>query len=733
MVPCTKQIIILQLSLAFCFFYFFYPAQTIAGTPVASISQNLNLLEQLSRETNKNVIALLSLIKEFEKHSPLVTHEAVKIIRPSVPARITHQKDAPPLFEVRMNEEYIVNEKHDIWFRIRSEDGREGWVNEEDVQLITRHSIDEDISRAARSKPEMSSLITQIVRYKGKTDELYRTAFKIGEQIEAHWSKLSESQRGEITADYEAAGDYSERIERYYRYAVRFFSPFEGFVIGPQMAGPAGVMPGDRFRGSVSMDLGQSSYNNVNVSSEVSRRLAFEGAYKINNVTETNLSIRHQHELMQTPFTNTSVDAGISARLREDLRLRGNMGYTDYSDRAFGSNSFGQFNAGLSAAYVPTEVVNINSNFRFTNKSFSGISDNNFHGISYFTGITLTPDRKNNIVLQVQGNMQASDADYMNLNRVNPQIRYGLRADDGRSFGVVVDFDMISFAEGNNANDFRKFSTDFLWRSSKDGSILSRKLQFDSKMHPFNDRQNYLRFGYQSEKRTGSLRDNRSFTTSFSTILTYITEREDLFLTDYIDIRFDNSMIAGKGFITLNIFNRFWNNFTREDDNWTDHLLNIYFEAGPYFRNAGSGTVRFNNFKFGLIAGGNIFYNFDEEYFMRNGNSLRGGFSAGGNIRILSASISLAASYERSLIVGKETSYNPITGYVEYGDILYRFPSSLQFRIDYRQPVYRNWDLHFNTSSYNIRTGATEENSINPVAKRSNMRYFGGLVYRFAM
>jgi len=69
MVPCTKKIIILQLSLAFCLFYFFYPAQTIARTPVASISQNLNLLEQLSRETNKNVLALLSLIKEFEKHA----------------------------------------------------------------------------------------------------------------------------------------------------------------------------------------------------------------------------------------------------------------------------------------------------------------------------------------------------------------------------------------------------------------------------------------------------------------------------------------------------------------------------------------------------------------------------------------------------------------------------------------------------------------------------------------
>ena len=70
MVQCTKQIILLQLSLAFCFFYLFFPAQTIARASIAnSISQNLNLLDQLSRETNKNVLALLSLIKEFEKHA----------------------------------------------------------------------------------------------------------------------------------------------------------------------------------------------------------------------------------------------------------------------------------------------------------------------------------------------------------------------------------------------------------------------------------------------------------------------------------------------------------------------------------------------------------------------------------------------------------------------------------------------------------------------------------------
>ena len=131
--------------------------------------------------------------------------------------------------------------------------------------------------------------------------------------------------------------------------------------------------------------------------------------------------------------------------------------------------------------------------------------------------------------------------------------------------------------------------------------------------------------------------------------------------------------------------------------------------------------------------GGHLFFNFDEDYFRRNGNSVRTGIAASSNIKILKATLFLGGSYERSLILTKETTFDPISGNIAYGKDLFRKPSSFQFTVDFRQPVKNNLDIHFNLSTYDIRTDATFETSINPVEKKSNLRFSGGVLYRFAM
>jgi hypothetical protein len=170
-----------------------------------------------------------------------------------------------------------------------------------------------------------------------------------------------------------------------------------------------------------------------------------------------------------------------------------------------------------------------------------------------------------------------------------------------------------------------------------------------------------------------------------------------------------------------------------DTSSYPDHYIDFYGEFGPCFRNVTDGTVKIEVLKIGLVMGGHLFFNFDEDNFNRDGNSVRGGFTVSSNIKILKANLVLGGTYEWSKILCKETSYNPNTGIIVYGENLYRKPTSFQINIDYRQPIKDKWDVHFNLSTYNIRTDATYETSINPVKEKSSLRFSGGLIYRFSL
>jgi hypothetical protein len=256
------------------------------------------------------------------------------------------------------------------------------------------------------------------------------------------------------------------------------------------------------------------------------------------------------------------------------------------------------------------------------------------------------------------------------------------------------------------------------------------------KQHPNNGRQDYFRIGHRTERRKGSLRDEKSSVSSFQYMVTVITMRENNNLTDYLDLRWDKSKLRSKWYSNSNFYLKMLNNFEmmiNDSSNVPDHYIDFYKEFGPSFRNNSDGKVKITRLNVGLILGGHIYFNFDEDYFNRNGNSLRAGLSVNSTINIVKASLVLGGSYERSGIICKETSYDSYSGNIIYGDNIYRKPSSFQFNIDFRQPIKNNWDIHFNLGTYNIWTDATFKTSINPIDRKSSLRFSGGLIYRFAL
>ena len=699
------------------------------------ISRILPELKKTSADLNQNVLAMLTLIKEYEK-SGVATQKLVKIIKPTTPVKETDNVNSPTLIEARMNEEFLVIDERDKWFKVKTFDGREGWIFEDDIQILVKQPSEISININDQSKQESKLLIAQIARFNRTINDLYASASVLIKRTEEEYDALSTDKKKTVETDYQSFRALKEKIEKYYGYAIRFIKPYENIFVSPDALQPSKLAPADRFAGTVSADIGRSDYRNMSSNSTTSRRLGFRGSYQIDKNTKADLAFNHQNELMQTAFSNNTIEAGITRQFSDKLLLGGNINYNIYDDKASDNNSFGFLRAGVNAVMNPSNKASVFANASLQSKNFRTPDNNDYLGIMYVFGTNLLPDSRNNIRIQLQGNIQSGEQDYLNFNQLRPQLIYTLKKSKEKSFTIGLDYDILKFAGNNNFNDYHRYKTDFRWRKSLNNKLLSRNINLIYKQFPFNNKQDYYRMGYVMERRTGSLRDNRSAVSSFSSLLNVFAVREDNSLRDYLDLRWDRSNIKPRGYSNMNVLTRFWNNFdafANDTSSFPDHFIDFYGEFGPLYRNVSGGAVKINTLKIGFIMGGHLFFNFDEDYFIRNGNSVRGGLSASSNIKIFKATLNLGGTYERSLVLSKEFTYDPFTGNIVYGEDLFRKPSSFQFNIDYRQPVKDNWDIHFNLSTYEIRTDATFETSINPVDRKSNLRFSGGLVYRFAM
>jgi hypothetical protein len=724
--------------LAICFIFF-----TIANLKISAqsgsgnfISERIPQIKRMSADINQNVLAMLTLIKEYQKYGTPPASKAARIIKPVVSVKETNNVNSLTLIEVKINEEFDIVDERDKWYKVKTLDNREGWLQEDEVQIITRQLTDSGTSAGAAVNQEASALLSQIARLKGTIDDIFSTATSLVTKTEGDYNKLSDDRKKTIEPDYRIFISHKEKIEKLYNYVIKFAGPYEAIMSGSGVPGVRKTVPGERFKGTISADIGRSSYNNMNSNSTTSRQLMFNGNFQIDNQTQANISLGHQNELMQTAFTNNIIEAGITKQFSDKMVLSSNIGYNIYDDKASDYNSFGLFRAGLNANFTPSDKTNLFGNASYQSKNFSDLGDNNYQGIMYGFGANLIIAPDKNIKLQMQGNSQMSEKAFFNFNQINPQILYSRKKSQGKIFSLGLDYDLLKFTADNNFSDYQRYKADFRWRNTMKNSALSRNLNFIYKQYPNNSKQDYFRLGYIFEKRKGSLRDEKSSISSFSYLFTIITQREDNFLTDYLDIRWNKSGTRKKSYSTLNIYTRLWNNalaLSGDTAKYPDHIIDFYGEIGPFFRGSGDGSVKITGLKAGFVAGGHLFFNFDEDYILRNGNSVRGGFAVSGNIKIYKASLALAGSYERSLVLTKATAYDPFSGNLVYGDNIYRKPSSFQLNINYRQPIGNRWDVRFNLSTYEIRTDATFETSINPIERKSNLRFSGGLIYRFAL
>jgi hypothetical protein len=718
-------------------FFTISPTNLLAQTQeVNFISSNTPKLSQTATELSQNVLAMLTLIKEYEKINQIASFKIARITKPVSLVKETDNVNASNVIEARMNEEFMITEERDKWYRIMTKDNREGWLPEGDIQIITKQPVDNGSNIKQNSKSESNAVLLQIARYRTKVEELYSAAGSLIKETEEKYNKLSNEDKLNLKVDYQLFNGYKEKIEKYRNYAVRYIQPYDKIIATSTISGPVVSNSGDRFKGIVSADLGTSRYNNVNSSSTTSRRLSFDGNYQIDKATNLNFLANHQNELIQSAFINNTIEAGITHQFADKFALGTNVGYNNYTDKTSDINSFGLTHAQVNAQFTPTNKIRFFGNVNVQSKKFNASGDNDYQGVALMLGTNLIQSSGNILKIQINSNNQTSKKNYLQFHQVTPQFSYTIKKSPERSVILGIDYDLLTFVVDNNVNDYQKFRFNFLTRNNSRNKGLTKKFDLIYKQYPNSPGQDYLRIGYTYESREGTASDKKTSVSSLSYILTLVTQRKNNFLKDYLDIRWDKSVTRPRSYSNSNICMKFWNNFEKMLNDTTavpEHLMDFYSEFGPYFRNNSDGNVRITDLKAGLILGGHLYFRFNSNAFISNGNSARCGLALNTNIRVYNGTILLGGSYERSFILCKVANYNTTSGDITYGKNLLRKPSSIQFSIDYRQPISDNWDLHFNLNTYEIRTDATTETSINPVDKKSSLRVTGGLIYRFAI
>jgi len=698
---------------------------------IQALDKELLELNKISDELRSKVLSLLTLVKELEKSGPVTGSQIAKIIYPEEPVKEANIAGSKSIFTAKYNDELLILEKSDIWYRVRLEDGREGWIKEESVQVIVqdRSSIQQGQPGSNMGDNELLMLLSILNR---DIENQYISAKMMISSLENRYAGLTSDQKSISNNTLQSISQTKEKIEKYYSYAKKFIQPYSELLVGVNVkSNKKRTVSQNRFMGKVSMELGRTIQNTTNDMSGFAGNLDFSGLYKVNGNTTITGGVRYQEEVIRTPFASMRVDAGIKNNFNNQMNLVANLGYDNYNDKFDNANDFNVIRAGANLSVPFGKKSQLSGHLSHSIRKYKIEGGSNFASTRYMLNAFLRNNSKLETNIYFRGNLQSSAVNYLSFNQLNPGIVLKKRRVPGKSFSTLIDLNIYKYSGEAERSNFSRGRLDFKWMRRKTGKNKTSYLGFIGKQFPNNERLNYIRANTAFTSTKGNLGLGRSKTSTFRATYTYYMLQDTTSLVDYMDMRFDRIRSGRKGFINFNMFGRLLNSIGRDMDVY--HTLDMYLTVGPIFGNRKSKNTF--NLRIGPVIGAHILVGSEVEFWENNGTSFRGGIAMRGNINIQKASIRFMGTYERQFLITNEYDLNDDTGELTVGEVIVRKPNSFQFDFDFRLPISQRWDVHFNVNYYNIITDATEEASIldNPNDQNMRLRMVGGVAYRFIL
>lgn len=652
-------------------------------------------------QVQKNTASFLLVSKQITQSEQSVqsTYEFVQITDQRVIVQELDLETSPTIAEVLEGDELKLNEEKNDWLNIELEDGRDGWVRRENVQIIERRERSE---RSVSVDPHIRQMTEQL--YSNIQSQFVR-AKRLFDEFDEIYDDLTTSEKTEFSGIYSDYQSEKEKIQTYRAYANHYHEKTESVPSALIVSTDNGQRV-IGFQGTASLRLGTSSYQAATKQSASSRNVNVNGAVIFSPQSRLNVNINHNNDVVQTPYTSNNVNLSYQHQTEGGTRLRGSVLYNSYNDENLDRNNFKNVGIGANVEHPLSNKTRVFGDINANSKSFDVEDGNGFEGAAFNSGLNYN-GAKTQANVGVRGRVQNSDVSFLDFMRVIPNASVRWLTKSG-SFGIRAEAEQLAYDTEAEGNNFNRGRVDLQWA----GRMNSTSLIVIAKQYPNNEAFDNYRLRLQNQ--WNKTKDYGSARSALSVQYVYHTQ-EDTQLANYIDLRLDRNTSGQRAYFDLNLFGRYWEDTDRY------HRVDFFSRFG----------FKFNQFQIGPAIGAQLLLNQNDLQIEQNGNSFRLGVDARVNTAIETATVYGSLRYQKSLVYNSEISINTSTGTVTQGELQSRIPTTIQFSAGVQVPIIGALDFKIDASYYNVDLDISDEISINQVQTRTGLRVLGGISYRF--
>ncbi|MBN1223035.1 MAG: hypothetical protein JXB23_07280 [Candidatus Aminicenantes bacterium] len=692
------------------------PVQAQIDTSVSTDEKDLLQMKKIAKQIRRQSIAFLTIVKKMKpvkvESTQTRTVEMVRIIIDGCRVFEAMDEGSRVIFNPRINDEYAILEKNDGLYRIQLQDGRDGWIRESCIQTFAIQKEEKKIEFEGIDTKEINSYIEV-------AEQIFSRMVQDKTVADQAIDKYRDKTTGRLFGTKEIHETYAD-VAKYFDYAFNFY---EGYIRNQGIL----EMSADSFLSRLSawaeVLFGTTSFQTEFLTDPLEeakgtvRDISVGGNLSISDSSTIQVQFSNKKDIIQSPYSNTTVDAGYSYQGGGKLRFAAGVNYSRYADEDNDFNNFNRMQLRGSADYKLAPTADFSLDYSYFNNDYTSDSNNSYASHVIATGLDLRNSSRSRFIFSLLSRFQSSKSEIHNLNDIAPSITYE-RKGDGSLLSLSLKYQRLDFSE-IDLKDYSTLTLSLSRRGSGPGVTSLIDLALSSKSYPGNDLQSYVQVrGRYSRSSIGV--QSSYFTTSM-----YTNFYANYSAVNFSDLRIDFGKNGASFFGNLSTSFRIWHSPGDETQGPVKpHVADIYAKLG----------IRYKTFRIGPTFGAHALLSSEEgvDFLKRDGNLIRFGGMAEGTLSFPhDITLRVSGAYEYGMVYNETIAIDSATGDFLTGDLLQRHPTTLQIDADLNAPLFSNLELIGRASYYKINTDMDAALSINPVTSNSRFILVFGIRYRY--
>lgn len=672
-------------------------------------------LQHLEKDIHRTTLTLLSLLRSIQDDDLTVGYggsvSKAKTIKEGSGVHETMEVSSRILYTPAMHEEFEVLEIRDQMIRIRLQDGREGWIGENNVQIISNEIPSGKSVKTAMPVVQQRETMQMVER-------LFQTIMEKKEKAVTLYEQLVKETDASGPANDTARG-LLDRIRKYTDYAAKFYHEFNTAYLSSKASRSTFW---ENLRTETELLFGKQTYQTKYLflpddkQSDQNVQLSLSGNYQIDSTSDLDVSFSHKKDIIQTPFKTADVNIKYRKRLNSNWNVNGGLQLNSYRDEANPINDFNRFNLVGNGSYTPSAASRLDFHYAFLLNTFTELDSNSFnhHRLNASFEHNLNPFDQ--LLLRFQSQFSSSEQSHHNFTYIQPHLTFH-RSTEKIKFETTALYELFAYSDLSR-HTFHHTAFNVTRQIRHPRTLGGWELGIRNKYFPENRSAGFWRL-------RGKWLHNTSRGMS-GTLTVYTQFHPKLADNDYTDFRLDLNSYSSGPPLMLSAYFRAWHLPGDTDEGSgivKSHVLDLY------------GKVRFKlwRIRLGPTIGAHITISGADSIdgLKREGNVLRLGCTADVDHRWPGGmQISFQGTYEHGFVYYHEITKNQFEEIIK-GDLQERHPTTLQLLCRFAVPVLNLFDVTARLKFYIINSDLDERFTFKPIKHNKHFSFMVGIRHTY--